>query len=110
MTGMTGAISSCDLPGINGRVEHLTEDDANLRAAQRIEARVEDLIEQRASFLVETVLSSDKHLKHVLRAKALGCFLGMIYVALPTPDMAGAIADGFAPLPGRGVSESRPRA
>jgi predicted ABC-type ATPase len=56
--------------------------DANLQAAREIDSQVARLIEERQSFLVETVLSSDKYLDDIDRALELGFEVGLIYVCL----------------------------
>ena len=62
--------------------------DANLRAAIEIDAKVVECIDEGRDFLVETVLSSDKYLDDVQRAIRLGYRIGVIYVALETPQDA----------------------
>jgi predicted ABC-type ATPase len=59
--------------------------DANLRAAIETDAQVADCIDQRLDFLVETVLSSDKYLDDVERARTVGYGVGVIYVGLVKP-------------------------
>lgn len=66
----------------------LTQDDANLRAAQETEDEVRQRIERRDTFGVETVLSSDKYKPYVSRARTLGYQVGLIYVALSSPLLA----------------------
>jgi predicted ABC-type ATPase len=56
--------------------------DANLQAAIEIDGRVAACIEQHVDVLVETVLSSDKYLDDIERARTLGYQVGMIYVGL----------------------------
>ena len=67
-----------------------TEPNANLRAAEQIDAEVFSLIEQRVGVLVETVLSSDKYLPAIDRAHALGMWVGVIYVGLRAPELSVA--------------------
>jgi predicted ABC-type ATPase len=62
--------------------------DAILRAAIEIDAKVVECIDDGRDFLVETVLSSDKYLDDVRRAIVLGYRIGVIYVALETPEDA----------------------
>ncbi len=59
-----------------------------LRAAGEIDAEVAACIEQGKDFLVETVLSSDKYLDDIERARSLGYRIGVIYVGLATPEDA----------------------
>jgi predicted ABC-type ATPase len=87
--GIIQAITGHDLVTLNADVrtrELLAADpqlpDANLRAAIAIDAEVAACIEQRVDVLVETVLSSDKYLDDVDRARTLGYQVGMIYVGL----------------------------
>jgi predicted ABC-type ATPase len=90
--GIIQAITGHDLVTLNADVrtrELLAADpqlpDANLRAAIAIDAEVASCIEQGVDVLVETVLSSDKYLDDVDRARALGYQVGMIYVGLASP-------------------------
>jgi predicted ABC-type ATPase len=62
----------------------------NLRAAQEIDAEVADNIANGRSFLVETVLSSDKYRDDVEAAKAAGFKIGLIYVTLHPPELSPA--------------------
>ena len=62
--------------------------DANLRAAIEIDTRVAATIESGASFLAETILSSDKYLDDIDRARVLGFEAGVVYVGLRTPEHA----------------------
>jgi predicted ABC-type ATPase len=87
--GIIQAIVGHDLVTLNADVrtrELLAADplmpDANLRAAIEIDGRVAACIEQRVDVLVETVLSSDKYLDDIERARTLGYQVGMIYVGL----------------------------
>lgn len=61
---------------------------AALRAAVEIDAQVAVCIEQGVDFLVETVLSSDKYVDDIARARFLGYQIGMIYIGLATPEDA----------------------
>lgn len=58
------------------------EPNANLRAAIEIDAELAACIERGDDVLVETVLSSDKYLDDIDRARSLGYRVGMIYVCL----------------------------
>lgn len=89
--GIIQAITGHDLVTLNADVrtrELLATDplmaDANLRAAIETDGRVAACIEQRVDVLVETVLSSDKYLDDVDRARSLGYQVGMIYIGLAT--------------------------
>jgi predicted ABC-type ATPase len=63
-------------------------DALNLRAAIEIGAQVDDLIAAGSDLLVETVLSSNKYLATVRKAKSRGYRIGMIYVALASVDLS----------------------
>jgi predicted ABC-type ATPase len=63
-------------------------DAANLKAAQMIEAMVDQRIDSGQTLVVETVLSSEKYLGRMERAHARGFLVAMIYVALPSPALA----------------------
>ncbi len=65
-------------------------DVLNLRAAKEIDAELEGNIAAGKSFLVETVLSSDKYRDDVDTAKAAGFKFGMIYVTLHPPELSPA--------------------
>lgn len=62
--------------------------DLNLRAAQDVDAEVARCIDAGESFLVETVLSSDKYRDDVLAAKAAGFNIGLIYISLHPPELS----------------------
>lgn len=62
--------------------------DLNLRAAQQIDAEVAHCIAGGVSFLVETVLSSDKYRDDVLAAKAAGFNVGLVYLSLHPPELS----------------------
>jgi len=61
-------------------------DATNLLAVLWVERVVASAIRRQRSIAVETVLSTDKYLKHVLRARQLGFEVCMIFVALPEPN------------------------
>jgi predicted ABC-type ATPase len=65
----------------------LTITDADLRAVRIIDERVAQSIEERETFLVETVLSTDKYKAAVLRAKELGYCVGLVFVTLQSPEL-----------------------
>ena len=64
------------------------EDKANLDAVVQMEAEVARCIESGESVLIETVLSTRKYEKHILRARELGRYVGLIYVALASAEQA----------------------
>ncbi len=64
--------------------------EANLLAAQQIDAEVVGNIKTSRSILVETVLSSDKYQDDVLKAKAKGYKIVFVYVSLCPPELSPA--------------------
>jgi len=58
----------------------------NWLGVRRVEHALAAAIEARRSVLVETVLSTDKYLPHVRRARERGFLVAMIFVALPTAE------------------------
>ena len=62
--------------------------DLNLQAAREIDAEVVDCIAKGRSFLVETVLSSDKYRDDVLEAKRQGFKVALVYVSLHPPELS----------------------
>jgi predicted ABC-type ATPase len=65
----------------------LSTEQADLQAVCAIDAEVAQAVEERKSFLVETVLSSDKHKATVERAVECGYSVGLIYVTLHSADL-----------------------
>lgn len=62
--------------------------DLNLQAAQEIDAEVAASIAAGESFLVETVLSSDKYRDDVRAAKRKGFKIVLVYVSLHPPELS----------------------
>ena len=62
--------------------------DLNLQAAREIDAEVVDCIAKGHSFLIETVLSSDKYRDDVLEAKRQGFKVSLVYVSLHPPELS----------------------
>jgi len=90
--GLIQAVTGSDLLTLNAdvRTRALLGADpllqgANLRAAIEIDAMVAETIEEGADLLVETVLSSDKYLDDVDRARTLGYGIAVVYVGLAIP-------------------------
>jgi predicted ABC-type ATPase len=85
------------------------QDALNLAAARLIDAKVEDLIQARTSFLVETVLSSGKYRDDLDAAKAAGFKLGMVYGSLYPAELSPgrvserALKGGHVVDPGKAV-------
>jgi predicted ABC-type ATPase len=67
--------------------EKLAVNDANLAAVQRVEAWLEASIDAYQTIGVETVLSSPKYQRLVLKAKATGFEVRMIYVVLKSAEI-----------------------
>jgi len=65
-------------------------EEINLMAAQQIDAEVLAAIRAGRSFLVETVLSSDKYRDDLLEAKSRGFRIGLIYVSLNPAELSPA--------------------
>lgn len=93
--GVVSATAGLHLTSLNAdvRTQQLLQADpeaadANLRAAIEIDAMVVTCIGEGQDFLVETVLSSDKYLDDIHRARSLGYQIGVIYVGLASPDDA----------------------
>jgi len=76
------------VPRIRAENPDLSIADANLKAAIYIESEVEERIRNRHSLLVETVLSTDKFLPHVLAAKKAGYQVGMLYVTVKSVEIS----------------------
>lgn len=66
-------------------IEGLSLDEANLQAVMRIEAWLEASIQAHQTVGVETVLSTDKYRRLVLKARTLGFEVRLIYVLLDSP-------------------------
>lgn len=66
-------------------VEHLEHYVANLEAVKRIEIWLEASIQAHQTVGVETVLSTPKYRRLVIRAKELGFEVRLIYVLLDSP-------------------------
>lgn len=66
----------------------VSQDELNLKAAKEIDQKVVACIENGQSFLVETVLSSDKYRDDVITAKEKGFKIGLIYLSLYPPELS----------------------
>lgn len=60
----------------------------NLKAAIAVDNEVADCIDAGCSFIVETVLSSNKYRDDVIKAKASGFKFGLIYISLYPPELS----------------------
>lgn len=65
----------------------LEEMDANLRAILQVGRLVQEKIEKKESFAVETVLSTDKYHKDVDAAKEQGYEFQLVYIATRDPEI-----------------------
>jgi predicted ABC-type ATPase len=70
------------------REPELPRDEANRRAAEMAEQQLRAKINRSESVIVETVLSSDKYKPYLKRARRKGMRIGLIYVALSSPELA----------------------
>lgn len=68
-------------------VEGLSQSDANLAAVQRIERWLDSSIEVHQTIGVETVLSTDKYRRLVIKARGLGFDIRLIYVFVKTFEL-----------------------
>lgn len=68
------------------QTEDLTIGEANLAAVQRIEVWLDASIDVHKSVGVETVLSTDKHRRLVVKAQKRGFAVWLIYVVLDTVE------------------------
>src|SRR3954453_19934714 len=64
---------------------------------------------QEPSFIVETVLSSDKYRQRVLNARAIGFSVTMVYVTLRSPELAVKRVKQRFENGGHGVPEDKIR-
>jgi len=61
---------------------------ANLLGAIISDTRADHMLASNQDFVVETVLSSDKYLERIHRARSCGFTVTMIYVTLRSPELA----------------------
>ena len=71
----------------------LAQVEINIRAVRTIDAQVAKTIEERKSFLTETVLSTDKYKHMVNRAKELDFSIGLLFVTLVRPNIISNVFD-----------------
>jgi predicted ABC-type ATPase len=64
------------------------QNSLNLRAAEKIDAKVVECIGSGTSFLVETVLSSGKYRDDLEMARTAGFKTGMVYISLYPPELS----------------------
>jgi predicted ABC-type ATPase len=96
-TGVVARVSGISLMHINpdtvaARINQeqpgIDADEASRRAAQESDELVDLCIDQGTSFVVETVLSTDKFKARVLSARACGFSIGLIFVVLVNPELS----------------------
>lgn len=85
------------------RTNHCTD----LEAAQMAEAMREKCIKEHKSFTFETVLSTDRNLKLLKKAKAEGYFIRCIYVLTCDPNINVARVKSRESQGGHGVPEDK---
>lgn len=85
------------------RTNHCTD----LEAAQMAEAMREKYIKEHKSFTFETVLSTDRNLKLLKKAKAEGYFIRCIYVLTCDPNINVARVKSRESQGGHGVPEDK---
>lgn len=124
-SGKSSLYRQTDIAGWNGSVwiinpdlltadiiarENLALGPANLRAVERIETWLHTSLEVYQTIGIETVLSSDKYRRLVLRARERGFEVRMIYVLLNTVARQIARVRGRVAEGGHDVPEDRIRA
>ena len=83
---------------------------SDLEAAQKAEELRERMIEERRDFSFETVLSTERNLLLLRKAKAQGYFVRGIYVLTANADINVARVSARQALGGHGVPEDKIRA
>ena len=82
---------------------------SDLEAAQRAERLREEMLARRADFTFETVLSTERNVRLLRRAKADGYFVRGIYVLTAHPDINVIRVRAREALGGHGVPEEKIR-
>lgn len=98
------------VPSLRAHLAGVSLEEANLAAVVGVEAIVGLRVGRAETVGVETVLSSDKYLKHVRAARQRGMLVGMVYVALPDVELAIARVRDRRALGGHDVPEASVRA
>lgn len=80
---------------------------SDLEAAQKAEALREKLLVEKKDFTFETVLSTDRNLKLLKRAKEQGYFIRCIYVLTADPSINVARVKSREAMGGHGVPEEK---
>ncbi|MBR1635030.1 MAG: zeta toxin family protein [Lachnospiraceae bacterium] len=96
--------------------EYINADDikrtilcSDIEAAVKAEELRERMIEQRRDFTFETVLSTDRNLKLLQKAKKRGYFVRCIYILTSNADINIARVSARQALGGHGVPEEKVR-
>lgn len=96
--------------------EYINADDikkttlcSDLEAAQKAEALRELMVEEKRNFTFETVLSTDRNLVLLKKAKESGFFIRCIYVITSNVDINVARVNAREELGGHGVPEEKIR-
>ena len=96
--------------------EYINADDikrtilcSDIEAAVKAEELRERMIEQRQDFTFETVLSTDRNLKLLQKAKERGYFVRCIYILTSNADINIARVSARQALGGHGVPEEKVR-
>lgn len=84
---ITDILRPSDIPYINADEIQKALDCDNLVAAQIAEKRREEYLDSHKSFCFETVLSTDRNLKLLRRAKEAGFFIRCYYVLTADPQI-----------------------
>ncbi len=101
IAGPNGAGKSTYAPNLSSEVDEIIRpdelanqispgdpDSAAMRAGRLAIKRIEDLLEQKRSFAIETTLSGRFHLEAARRAKSSGWNFGIVYIGLRSPAIA----------------------
>ena len=96
--------------------EYINADDikrtticSDLEAAVKAESLREQMISEKKSFTFETVLSTDRNLKLLIRAKEQGYFIRVIYVLTSDSTINVARVNAREAMGGHGVPEDKVR-
>lgn len=96
--------------------EYINADDiksailcSDLEAAQKAEELREQALREKHDFTFETVMSTDRNLKLLIRAKESGYFVRCIYVLTKYPDVNVIRVQAREALGGHGVPENKIR-
>ena len=96
-------------PYINADEIKRTNYCSDLEAAQLAEKMRKDCVAQNKSFTFETVLSTDRNLKLLQKAKEKGFFIRCIYVLTRNPDINVSRVESRAANGGHSVPEDKIR-